>query len=355
MTQPQRSIAFIAGNKNPQKFASDPAFIYRCENPAAAAKEQGHNAHCLHINDCYTKLPEVDIAVFHRPCTRTWLQRWQFRQLIRRLRAQGTLLIADFDDRVFASDFAKDSPGVRNNYVSLKQTQKNFAQHQRVLNLFDTYTVSTTPLQQTLQPLVDGPVHWLPNAPHKSWYRHQPTATADNTFIIKYLPGTRSHDKDFALVADAVGQFLSKHKDAQLHITGVLDPSQLPHSLAAQKDQIIWQQKQPYDLYWQCVNAGHVHLAPLEDTPFNRCKSALKAIEAGFFNRPTIASPIPDMQRLASAGVSYAQTPTEWFEQLERHKQQPTSQYQALREAVLACYSAEQHAQAIVQLYEQQP
>ncbi|MBT42045.1 MAG: hypothetical protein CMF12_05930 [Idiomarina sp.] len=354
MTQPQQRIAFIASNKNPLKFAADPAFIYRCQNPALALQAQGHRVYLQHVSTLLSTFgaklsqPTLDIAVFHRPCARTLRQRWQLYQLFKKLRQRGTRLIADFDDRVFATEFAADSPGVRNGYVSQQQTAKNFAQHQQLLHYFDAFSVSTQPLQAALQQQVQVPVHCLPNAPHKSWYAQTPSQQPAKPFVLKYLPGTRSHDQDFALIAATVSDFLQRHQDAELHITGVLERTRLPAALA-NSPQVIWQPKQPYEHYWQTVNAGHVHLAPLEDTPFNRGKSALKAIEAGFFNRPTIASPIPDMQRLVNAGVSFAHTPADWAEQLEYHKLHNDPLPTHLRQQVLDCYSAEQQAHDLLQ------
>jgi hypothetical protein len=60
-----------------------------------------------------------------------------------------------------------------------------------------------------------------------------------------------------------------------------------------------------------------VNLAPLESTPFNACKSALKGIEAGRFGIPTICSPNQDYERLTKAGAIIASSNTEWFDSLE--------------------------------------
>lgn len=347
------SILFVAGNKNSAKFMSDPAFIYRCQNPALALAEQGHNVSCIHYRDLSRQKNPVDLIIFHRPCFRDWHARWLLSAELKRRRRQGTVLIADFDDLVFAPDYAQFSPGVVNGYVTLRQTQKNFAQHAKTLQYFDELTVSTQPLLDFASNNVgNDSVTWIPNSPHLLWRDKQPTATHSATFDVCYLPGTRSHDKDFALIAEPLADFLAEHPDARLKITGVLDNERFPDSLKRLATQVVSQPKRPYSDYWQVVNDGHVHLAPLEDSIFNRCKSALKAIEANYFHRPLIASPIPDMKRFAGPGVDLADDANDWYERLKRHYHQ-RSLNDKLREQVLAQYSVQQHAAELIARYEQ--
>lgn len=349
----KRRILFVAGNKNSAKFLSDPAFIYRCQNPALALSEQGHDVKCIHYKDLSQQKNPVDLIIFHRPCFRDLKARWLLAAELKKRRRQGTVLIADFDDLVFNPAHAEFSPGFINGYVSLQQTQKNFVQHAKTLSYFDALTVSTQPLKTfaTEQFNTDN-IFWLPNSPHFLWQEKVPAATSSDTFDICYLPGTRSHDKDFALITEPLADFLSEHQDARLKITGVLDKERLPGHLKRLSQQILWREKQPYDNYWQVVNSGHLHLAPLQDTVFNRCKSALKAIEANFFDRPVIASPIPDMQRFSSPGAQLAKTADDWHHQL-KHNYQRRERTNSLREQVLKQYTPQQHAEDLIACYEQ--
>lgn len=346
-------ILFVAGNKNSAKFLSDPAFIYRCQNPALALSDKGHDVKCIHYKDLSQQKNPVDLIIFHRPCFRDLKARWLLSAELKKRRKQGTVLMADFDDLVFNPAFAEFSPGVINGFVSLQQTQKNFAQHAKTLNYFDALTVSTQPLKTfAAEQFNSNNVFWLPNSPHFLWQDKAPAPANSGTFDICYLPGTRSHDKDFALITEPLADFLAEHQNARLNITGVLDKERFSGRLKGLSKQIQWQEKQPYSNYWQVVNSGNLHLAPLQDTAFNRCKSALKAIEANFFNRPVIASPIPDMQRFASPGVQLAETENDWYQELKSNYQR-SEQTHALRERVLTQYAPQQHAADIIKHYEQ--
>jgi hypothetical protein len=81
--------------------------------------------------------------------------------------------------------------------------------------------------------------------------------------------------------------------------------------------QVIKLERLPFEQYHEAVQTGAINLAPLEPSPFNECKSALKIMETGFFGIPTVASPIADAMRFAGDGVEFATTPTEWSAALE--------------------------------------
>lgn len=300
-------FAFVACNKNPQRFMSDPSFIYRCENLALALQAAGHSTELVH----YTQLRDYgqyDVVVFHRPSTRLF-----FSWFINKLKRKGCLLIADVDDLIFDPQFAHVSPGVINKLVTLKQTEKNFRSNAKALSYFDKLTTSTRPLMdQLLRLQPDCEVLLLPNTAHLSWNTLSHTDVAlPKEKILTYFPGTRSHDKDFASITDVLTEFLYQYPEVKLHITGVLSCQ-----LRCRPEQLTQAEKVPFADYARHVAKSWVNLAPLEPNEFNQHKSGLKAIEAAFFNAPTLATPIPDMQRLADAGALLASSPNDWFEQL---------------------------------------
>lgn len=285
------TIAFIAHTKNPALFMNDPSFIYRCENLALALQELGHKTDLLHYTQVDPKV-QYDIMVFHRP-----KYRFGFRHWLKKLRKRGTLVIADFDDLVFDPQWAEVSPGVINQQVSLQQTQKNFRRNQKALRAFNWVTASTTPIVERIQSMGAEHAMLLPNAAHTRWLA-TPIPTKPERPRLTYFPGTRSHDRDFAIAQPALERYLHDHPEVQLQITGPLS-----QSLRCRDDQLVRFDKQPFDTYQHHIAQSWLNLAPLQDTLFNAHKSALKAIEGSFFNAATLASPIPDMQRLNNCGA----------------------------------------------------
>jgi len=295
--EPGLRIAFVAGTRNPQLFQEDPSFIYRCQNLGLALQAMGHQVFWLHWS-ALRPGQNLDVAVFHRPrYSLVWRARLWW------LRRQGTILVADVDDLIFDPELARYSPGVVNGLVPLPKTAQQFAIHRAALMCFDRVTVSTEPLAaQVRNQLTGAAVQVLPNAVHLSWLDAQAgLPPRPYSPVVTYFPGTRSHDRDFAVYAGGVANFLAAHGDARLEITGPLN-----FDLQARPGQVVRHERIPFARYADHVRSSWVNLAPLELTPFTRCKSALKVLEAGFWGIPTVCSPLPDAERFASAGAVFA-------------------------------------------------
>mgnify|MGYP002136724117 CR=1 FL=1 len=131
--------------------------------------------------------------------------------------------------------------------------------------------------------------------------------------IIRYLPGSPSHDRDFALVAPVLSALLRERPGLRLELVGPLS-----FVLDAPADQVRHQPRVAFPDYLSVVRQPGIHLAPLEATPFTACKSALKVIEAAFWNQPTVCSPLPDAGRLTEAGACVATSVAEWRDWITR-------------------------------------
>lgn len=291
------SIAFLACNRNPDRFQQDPSFVYRCENLGLALQAMGHRVSWLHWSALGLR-QRFDAVVFHRPrFSLVW------RALLWNLRRRGTILVADVDDLVFDPLLAEQSPAVLNGLVALPKIRRQFAEHSAALTCFERVTVSTQPLATHVQKRFPGAlVRVLPNAVHLTW------RAAKRDFgeecrrpAVTYFPGTRSHDRDFSLYAEGVERFLTANSDARFEVTGPLR-----FSLQARAGQVVHHEKVAFAHYAERVRETWVNLAPLESTSFTRCKSALKVLEAGFWGKPTICSPLPDAERFTSAGAVFA-------------------------------------------------
>jgi hypothetical protein len=322
------ALAFLACNKNAARYRLDASYLYRCENLAAALAEAGHETHCGHFATCPPR--RFDVVVLHRPRL-TWRLRW----LLARLRREGTRIVADVDDLVFLPELASVSPGVLNGVAPLAEVTALFSANKAALAAVDQITVSTEPLAEELrQALPQASSLVLPNAVPHAWLGLPASPVAGPRRIISYLPGTRSHDRDFARVAPALTTLLRRHPALMLEVTG---PGS--YALDVPAAQCLRHVRQPFHAYTDTIRRARVNLLPLESTRFNRCKSALKVIEAGFWQVPTVCSPLPDATRFEGSGAHIAQTDAEWLASLEALATDDAyhrSQAAGLRERVLA-------------------
>ncbi|CUS49595.1 Glycosyl transferases group 1 [Idiomarinaceae bacterium HL-53] len=311
-----KSFTFVSCVKNEARLRQDPAFQYRCINIAHELSDLGRENKCIHFSELSTKAKN-EIFIFQRPSTRSFFQHWKFIRKLKKLKANGCLLIADFDDLVFAPDFAEESPGVKNGSVSVQQTRENYQNHQRTLFLFDAFTFSTEPLLETfLQFIPSAPVLQVPNTAFWTWASKPITnrkPEADDKIILTYFPGTASHDRDFRIIEPALERLLNEEEQVELHITGVLQSS-----LIGNHPKVKFNSRVPFEDYWKVAQQGTINLAPLEMSHFNHCKSALKGIEGSFWNKRTIATAIPDMTRLEHCGVTLVHDADSWYATLKQ-------------------------------------
>jgi glycosyltransferase involved in cell wall biosynthesis len=122
--------------------------------------------------------------------------------------------------------------------------------------------------------------------------------------------GTRTHDRDFSIVVPVLGRLLERHKDLTVRLVGPIDVG-LSHARVKRLERVT------FDKYPQLVRDSHIMIAPLEDTPFNQCKSAIKAIEGGMMNVPIVASRVGDYANIDVLGLLHAGSTEEWESQLE--------------------------------------
>jgi glycosyltransferase involved in cell wall biosynthesis len=326
-------IAFLACNKNPDRFREDPSFRYRCDNLAEALKQLGQHTHCEHVSRWRWRQP-LDVAVLHRPLLTAplWLA-------LRRLKRRGVRVVMDVDDLVFDPAVAPWSPAVLSHRASRWGTACRYALHQQALQHADVLTTSTQPLLEALRQLpgLAARACWIANAVHHRWLAMDaqplPVAAGAGEPVLRYLPGTRSHDADFAQIQDALVTVLRERPAVRLEIIG---------PLACDLPLPAWQwshrPKLPFDRYHEVVRSAYLNLAPLAINRFNQAKSALKVIEAAYWGVPTLCSPVADTLRLQDAGALVCHDAAHWVAQLSRLLDDPGQRQQAgagLRPAIL--------------------
>lgn len=307
------NILYLCHHRKSDKPFQDSSIRYRCYNPAKALSSGNIVADVTTMDQVTFKVADrYDMIVFHRPAMGMKLEK-----LVNRARRRGCTVIADFDDLIFNPDYAEQSPCFLNRQHPLTKIRAGFQRKYDALFLFDHFSVSTEPLVTEIakiRPFAEITV--LHNYLSEAWLHHARRLRTGQAEIkrITYLPGTNSHDHDFALIQGQLHEFLAKNPDAVLRIVGPLnfDRRKVPPQQLERVSYV------PYPCLPRLIRDSWVTIAPLANTIFNNCKSGLKYFESAAFGVPVIASPIDDMRRLKSKALHLAAAPQQWLKALQQ-------------------------------------
>jgi hypothetical protein len=232
------------------------------------------------------------------------------------LRRLGKTLIADYDDLIFGDEgSAAASSVVKNGVLSLEAAVRAFSSNLSALLQFDKVSASTHPLSEIVRnhnSRCDARV-FANSIPASVLSRVENTGVhlaRRNRKDIGYFSGTRSHDLDFRLVADAIFDILEQDEEVHFRVIGPL----------AVEDRLKEHPRAhfaPAVSYWSLPHVMSVCscvIAPLEDTLFNSCKSRVKYLEASLSGCRLVASPIDDMRRVSAPNLALATKQSEWAE-----------------------------------------
>lgn len=309
------SICFISETGRTERPLLDPSVRYRCYHPAEVLAGQGSFSSVYSAANFY-KDPnfDYDVYVFHRPN----LARKNFRAVLGQLRRAGKVLIADYDDLIFGDEgIALQSSAAKNGTLTPERAIAAFASNLAGLRQFDKVTTSTAPLAQRVKESnPDADVHVVPNIIPPSMlsvHGELETYLAPRPHTaIGYFAGTRSHDRDFPVVADALHRVLMENPDFTLMVVG---PVVVPPALAALPNVSTAPAVNFLQLPGLMMHCSTV-IAPLEMSEFNACKSRVKFLEAALTGCRLLGSPIPDMQAIGSESLELMESLDDWYEAL---------------------------------------
>ena len=137
-------------------------------------------------------------------------------------------------------------------------------------------------------------------------------------FRIGFISGTPTHNRDFALAAEAISSIMEKYPQVSLMVVGWLD---LPESFSRFENRVV---RRPYMDYLELLKFSGIMYAiivPLEyTTAFCNAKSELKYFEQALVGVPVIASPTVPYQACITDGVNglLAADTRQWAVALER-------------------------------------
>ncbi len=314
-SRPSFRVLFISQTARIDAPYLDPSVRYRCYNPAEILEK--HNVLCDVIAQqriTEDLIPNYDAFVFHRPHVEddTCLP-----SFVDRIEKEGKFCCADYDDLIFAPEYALHSSIFINKIRTEAQVKSIFMRNYKGLRLFSKFTVSTEPLRQHILALIpDADVLVVPNGLSKAFLDGMDltSASAEQKAeaplkLISYLSGTASHNGDFASISLALTNVLSRDNGYRLGVYGPLDISNdFPVRKLLRRPHLVYRD------FFRQIGTAYVNIAPLAGrNVFNECKSALKFFESAIWGVPTIATPLPDFLRFKdSPGLRLCSNVEEW-------------------------------------------
>jgi glycosyltransferase involved in cell wall biosynthesis len=156
--------------------------------------------------------------------------------------------------------------------------------------------------------------------------------------------GTATHHADFAAVAPALERLVTERPDhVFFDMVGVSSRSGLPGWVNRVTPTVHAATSYPGFVNWATQHSGwDIGIAPLVDSPFNRCKSAIKTMDYAALGLPSVASDIEVFRgSLADGpgGMLVENTPTAWYAVLSQLASNPNRRA-ALAEGAWAAYRA---------------
>jgi glycosyltransferase involved in cell wall biosynthesis len=356
-------IVFVSGEPD------TPGHHYRVLRNVAAAASIGADVQWISIADVQEKLQEIAAAEI----TVIWRVPWSpvLADVMRVARKSGAKVVYDIDDLMFRRELASVDmiDGIRSQRLDPVAVTELFDDTLRALLAADMCTCPTTEIALQIRAF-QTPAVVLPNGFDEQLHRlarlavRQRHSLGEQELVrIGYAAGSRTHQRDFAIIADVIARVLRERPNCRLVLfrrddTPLIDIEEYP-SLVAVDRQIEWRQMRPLDDLPDELVRFDVNLAPLEvGNPFCEAKSELKFFEAALVDVCTIASPTGPFRRTIRDGETgfLATTPQEWYQCLVELVDDPARRRKighAAYLAVLWAYGPLRRAENIAALMQQ--
>lgn len=248
-------------------------------------------------------LPRMSWPPSQRPMGEAWFGA---------VRRAGKFVVFDADDDLLTAEITRRA-------VAMDWTDgKTFAEleadrFERIwaMQQCDGVTVSTQRLATVVRSYTNAPVIVVPNAIDLPWFRRVLRATRRQTqgVTIGWAGGKRP-DSDVDTMAEAWGRIAQRFPDVRFVVQGYLPP------VIAQRvpnERLVILPWLPLERYPAGLVEVDIACCSVADTPFNRAKSTIKAIEAAVAGSAVVATPTIYGQLIEHGVTGYlAETVHDW-------------------------------------------
>jgi len=317
-----RSVLFVIEKKQVEWQTAR----YRVFNLSEGLKQRGWTCGVLFADDLdIAKLPRAEriasLCIFVRVPFSPFAS-----DLMNLFRAGGSVVGFDIDDLVFddhaliqkVNKTAVEIPEVFDSEMTLshRDRAKSFRD---MMARADFCTASTTALSQR-QEALNLTSYVIPNSNGPSERSYAATfqrPRREGAIVIGYFAGSSTHNDDFLSASEALYRILVEFETVELFVMG---PLRLPeYLLTFPAVRIKRQSRGTTAEYFAQLGECDINLVPLEDIPFNHCKSELKIFEAALFGIPSVASRNPTTAACILNGKSgfLVDEPEDWYRALK--------------------------------------
>lgn len=252
---------------------------------------------------------------------------------VAQVRERGARLVVDVDDDFF-------TPDARARLLEAEYTEPGILGLEALVRSADAVMVATDRLAEILRAVTPAPVAVVPNElDPEFWVDHPGSAIApphDGVHRVLYT-GSTTHAADLAMLERAFDGLLADDgRPIRLELAGVTDADPgspwydrlaIPEGWTHYPEFVRWMRRS--SARWD------VSVAPLADTPFNRAKSDLKALDGALLGLPVVAADREPYRRLAGHGIRLVgDEPDDWRSAIRGAVSDPSPE--SLTEWVLA-------------------
>ena len=311
-------ILFLTFSKRSvDRYYGDPSVIYRCFNTSSALRRFGFKSFVCHIN-ALPKNIDPDIVVFHRPNHGPALQKalTKYKQAVH---------LCDFDDLLFDDSEIDLHPAVLSKKSSKQAVLSQINRYREALECFNYFSLSSEVLERRMRSIMSK-AHTLVylNSLDPDWLAHgdklKPVAHG-NSKVISYFSGTANHQSDLESIETFLDQYVARNQNIRIRIFGDVKPNNI-------KNQSHWDRIDYLPFYElpKYIRESWLAIAPLEQSVFNSCKSAIKFLEAGAFGVPLLASPLRAFRRYENEGLRIVREDS-WLDELAQFEDEEYYQF----------------------------
>jgi glycosyltransferase involved in cell wall biosynthesis len=348
-----------------------PGNLYRVLWPAEAAAALGAEVSWMRQEELPTRLHEVGSASI----LVIWRAPWDthLSAAVEAARRAGAKIVFDVDDLMVDPNFARVDviDGIRSQGMREDEVRAYYERMRMTMMAADFCSTTTQELASHMRRF-EKSTFILPNGfdadtLYRSRFavRQRRVAGIDGLVRIGYAAGSRTHQRDFAVVADSVARVLRGRPQCRLVLfrapsskTRLLDVEEFP-AFAGLEDQIEWRDLAPPDQLPDELARYDIALAPLEvGNPFCEAKSELKFFEAALVDVCTVASPTGPYRRAVRDGMTgfLAADPADWERILLSLVDKPELRRRVARAAfydALWTFGPERRVEAVASMLEQ--